>query len=93
MSYMGRGDLSSLGGGIGGGLEPNDNNNGNRNNGYTYIYCGFFRIHYFIPLDNTYVIFQMIAAIIIFVIAGITFLATYKPSVIDPIEDTKKNNY
>lgn len=90
MSYMGRGDLSSLSGGIGGGLGPNDNNNGNKNNGRIYYRGGFFRIHYFIPLDNTYVIFQMIAAIIIFVIAGITFLATYKPSVIDPIEDTKK---
>ena len=51
---------------------------------------GFFRRYYYIPLENTYVIFQMIAAIIIFTIAGITFLATYKPSVIDPIEDTKR---
>ena len=33
---------------------------------------------------GSYVIFQMIAAIIIFTIAGITFLATYKPSVFDP---------
>ena len=32
----------------------------------------------------------MIAAIIIFTIAGITFLVTYKPSVVDPIEDTKR---
>lgn len=89
MAYMGRGGFSSLGGGLG----PNDNdnnNNDNRNNERMYYRGGFFRLHYYIPLDNTYVIFQMIAAIIIFTIAGIAFLVTYKPSVIDPIEDTKR---
>lgn len=93
MAYMGRGGFSSFGGGgLGGGLGPNDNdnNNDNRHNGRMYYRGGFFRMYYYIPLDNTYVIFQMIAAIIIFTIAGITFLATYKPSVIDPIEDTKR---
>lgn len=84
MAYMGRGGFSSFGGGgLGGGLGPNDNdnNNDNRHNG---------RIYYYIPLDNTYVIFQMIAAIIIFTIAGITFIATYKPSVVDPLENSKR---
>ena len=93
MAYMGRGGFSSFGGGLSGGLEPNDNdnsNNDNRHNGRMYYRSGFFRMYYYIPLDNTYVIFQMIAAIIMFTIAGITFLATYKPSVIDPIEDTKR---
>ena len=82
MAYMGRGGFSSFGGGgLGGGLGPNDNdnNNDNRHNGRMYYRGGFFRMYYYIPLDNTYVIFQMIAAIIIFTIAGITFLATYKP--------------
>ena len=50
MLYMGRGNFSSVGGGLGGGLESNDNN---RNNGRIYCRGGFFRIHYFIPLDNT----------------------------------------
>jgi len=91
MAYMGRGGFSSFGsgGGLGGGLGSN-NNNDNRNNGRMYYRGRFFRRYYYIPLDNTYVIFQMIAAIVIFTIAGIAFLTTYKPSVIDPIEDTKK---
>ncbi len=95
MAYMGRGGFSSFGGGgLGGGLGSNDNDNNNdNNNSYNrrmYYRGGFFRMYYYIPLDNNYVIFQMIAAIIIFTIAGITFLATYKPSVVDPIEDTKR---
>ena len=93
MAFMGRGGFSSFGGGgLGGGLEPNDNENNNDNihNGRMYYRGGIFRMYYYIPLDNTYVIFQMIIAIIIFTIAGVTFLATYKPSVLDPIEDTKE---
>jgi len=89
MAYMGRGGFSSFGSGLGGGLEPNDNINDNRKNVRMFYRGGLFRMHYYIPLDNTYVIFQMIAAIIIFTIVGITFLITYKPSVFDPLEDTK----
>lgn len=63
---------------------------GFRNNKRCYYGGGLFRIYTYIPLDNTYVIFQMIVTIIIFVTAGITFLSTYKPSIIDPIENTKK---
>ena len=76
MAYMGRGGFSSFGGGgLGGGLgsNDNDNNNDNRHNRRMYYRGGFFRMYYYISLDNTYVIFQMIAAIIIFTIAGITF--------------------
>ncbi len=87
MAYMGRGGFSTLGGGRG---SNDNNNNDNRNNERMNYDSGFFRMYYYIPLDNTYVIFQMIAAIIIFIIAGITFLATYKPSVIDPIENIKR---
>lgn len=94
MAYMGRGGFSSFGvGGLGGGLGPdgnNNNNDDNRRNGRMYYRGGYFGMYYYIPLDNTYVIFQMIAAIIIFTIVGITFLTTYKPSVTDPLEDTKK---
>lgn len=88
MAYMGRGGFSSFGGGLGGGhgLDNNDN----RHNGRMYYRGRLIRMYYYIPLDNTYVIFQMIAAIIIFIIAGITFLTTYKPSVIDPLEETKR---
>ncbi len=92
MAYMGRGGFSSFGSGLGGGVRQNDNydNNDNRHNNRMYYRGGLFRMYYYIPLDNTYVIFQMIATIIIFTIVGITFLITYKPSVIDPLEDTKR---
>lgn len=88
MAYMGRGGFSSFGGGLGGGHGLD--NNYNRHNGRMYYRGRLIRMYYYIPLDNTYVIFQMIAAIIIFIIAGITFLTTYKPSVIDPLEETKR---
>lgn len=84
MAYMGRGGFSSFGGGR---RSANSENN-NGHNGRMY-YRGF-RRYYYIPFDNTYVIFQMIAALIIFVTAGITFLIAFKPSVIDPLEDTKR---
>ena len=92
MAYMGRGGFSSFGGGLGGGLRPDGNNNSNynRHNGRMYYRGGLVRMYYYLPLDNIYVILEMIAAIIIFTIVGITFLATYKPSVVDPLEDTKK---
>ena len=88
MAYMGRGGFSSFGSGLGGGHRLD--NNDNRHNGRMYYRGRLIRMYYYIPLDNTYVIFQMIAAIIIFIIAGITFLTTYKPSVIDPLEETKR---
>lgn len=90
MAYMGRGGFSSFrDSNIDDDIEQNDNNSSERNE-RMYYRGGVFRMHYYIPLDNTYVIFQMIATIIIFTIAGITFLITYKPSVIDPIESTKR---
>lgn len=95
MAYMGRGGFPSFGsGGLGRGLEPVDNedniNNDNRYDGRIYCTRGFFRIHYYVPLGNTYVIFQMLATIILFTIICITFLVAYKPSIIDPLENTKK---
>ena len=77
MAYMGRRGSFSFAGG----LESNNNdnrNNHNRHNGY--LVGGLY-------YDNIY---QIIAIIIIFTIMGITYLATYKPSVIDPIKDIKR---
>lgn len=93
MAYMGRGGFSSFGGGnIGGELGTKDNaenSNGLRERMY---YRGrFFRRYYYIPLDNTYVIFQMIATFIILIVVGITFLVTYKSAIIDPIENMKNS--
>lgn len=90
MAYMGRGGFSSFGGGLGGDMGTPDNNNDRHHNGRMYYRGGFFRMYYYIPLDNTYVIFQTIASIIIFAIAGVAFLTTYKSPVIDTIADTKK---
>ena len=66
-----------------------DNNNlsGHGYHGTPYF---FRRFCYYIPLDNTYVIMQMIVTFIILIVGGITFLATYKSTIIDPIEDIKK---
>lgn len=84
MAFMGRGGFSSIGGY---GVEP-DNNIGK--NGRRYYRGGLIRIYYYIPLDNTYVILQMIATFIILIISGISFLIIYKPSIVDPIENVKK---
>ena len=78
MAYMGRGGFSSsFGANVG------------SNNGRSYYRGGLIRLHYYIPLDNTYVIFQMIVTFIIIIVAGIVFLTTYKSSINDPIEDIK----
>ena len=84
MAYMGRGGISPVGNN-----NVGANGNINVNGGRRYYRGGIFRIYYYIPLDNTYVLFQMIATILIFIVAGITFLVTYKPSVVDPLEGTK----
>lgn len=92
MAYMGRGGFSSFGmRGIGGGLGKPDNND-NDNNAYNerrYYRGGLFRMHFYIPLDNTYVIFQMIMTFIIFTVAVIAFFVSYKSVIPDPIEKMK----
>lgn len=87
MAYMNRGDFSSFNRNLERGIKPNDNEH--RYNERMDYGNDFIRINYYVPLDNTYVIFQMIVAIIIFATAGITILVTYKPSVVDPIEKIK----
>lgn len=86
MAFMGRGSMPSIG---------NNNIDGTSNNKFNrHGYCGrpyfYRRFCHYIPLDNTYVIMQMIVTFIILIVGGITFLATYKSKIIDPIEDTKK---
>ena len=93
MAYMGRGGLSSFRLGNSSDISGGDDNSNNQNdlNERRMYYSGFFfRRYYYVPLDNTYVIFQMIVTFIILIVAGITFFATYKPNIIDPIEDIKK---
>lgn len=48
-----------------------------------------FRRIYYVPLDNTYVIMQIILTFIILIVGVLTYLFTYKSSIIDPLESTK----
>lgn len=78
MAFLGRGKGPSLG-----------NNNSNRTGSFHRIPF-FYRRYYYIPLDNTYVLMQMIVTFIILIVGVITFLVTYKSDIVDPIESTKK---
>lgn len=86
MAFMGRESMPSVGNNNIGGAG-NNNFNGHSYHRRPYFYR---RFYYYIPLDNTYVIMQMIVTFIILIVGGITFLATYKSTIIDPIEDIKK---
>lgn len=79
MGFMGRGNRPSVG-----------NNIGNLGNRIGLFRRPYLRIIRYVPLDNTYVIMQMIATFIILVVGTITFLTVYKSDIIDPIENTKK---
>ena len=77
MAFMGRGDMPSIG----------DDNTSNCHHGGPFLYS---RFYYYIPLDNTYVIMELIATFIILIVGAITFLMAYKSTIIDPIENIKK---
>ena len=83
MAFMGRGDIPSID------IDIDDDNVSNSDYGRRYR-AGWFHVYYYIPLDNTYVQMEMIAAIIIFIIVGISYLVSYKSSIVDPIEGVKK---
>ena len=72
-----------------GGIQDNNFNDGERY-GYHRWYGYDRRFYYYVPLDNTYVIMQMIVTFIILIVGLVTFFATYKSTIIDPIESTKK---
>lgn len=84
MAYLGRGNIPSIG---------NDVNNGGNSDGNS-NYLGHMHRHIryycYVPLDNTYVIFQMIVTFFILIVGVITYLATYKSTILDPLEGTKK---
>lgn len=88
MAFENRGSGPSFGGNDGDNKE--DKNIGN---GGPKFHRGYwFRPYYctYIPLDNTYVIMQMIVTFTILIIGAIAYLTTYKSDIIDPIENTKK---
>ena len=85
MAFTGRRNFPSIeNGDIG---DNNSNENGYRFYRRPYFYRRFF---YYIPLDNTYVIMQMIVTFIILIVGVIAFITTYKSTIIDPIENIKK---
>ena len=87
MAFMGRGGASF--GGAGGGINTTSNVGGRPTRAYRR--GSFIRLYYFIPLDNTYVIFQMLATFLILIVGLVTILATYKSPVIDQIASFKKS--
>ena len=67
MAYVGRGGFSSFGGGsIENGSEYNEKNGNINKQNIRRFFGDYTSFYYYVPLDNTYVIFQMIASIIIF---------------------------
>lgn len=87
MAFMGRGGFPSIENDNIGDVQDNKNGQGY---GYYRRYGYHGRLYYYIPLDNTYVIMQMILTFIILIVGVITFFAIYKSTIIDPIESTKK---
>lgn len=80
MAFMGRGETPNI--------ENNDKDNVPDNAIRRYRY--YIGLRYYVPLDNTYVIMQMIVTFIILIVGVIMFLVAYKSTIIDPIENMKK---
>lgn len=83
MAFMRRGDIPSINNNIDGG------ENNNFDSGCRHHYGWYYRRMYYIPLDNTYVIMQMIVTFIILIVGVIAYLFIHKSSIIDPIESIK----
>lgn len=77
MSYMNRGDAPSIN-------TDNSNNDGDSRS----MGVGDFATYY-VPLDNTYVKIQTIVTFFIIIVCAITYIFTYKSTIVDPIEDVK----
>lgn len=75
MAYFGRGKGIGIGFGTGGRIRFGPR---------------LFRRCYYVPLDNTYVLMQMIASFIILIVCVIAFLLKYESNIIDPIKDIKE---
>ena len=74
MAFMGRGNMPSI----------NNNSDGDENDNFDSRYRNhyglYYRRRYYIPLDNTYVIMQMIITFIILIVGVIAYLYAYKSS-------------
>ena len=85
MAFMGRGNFPSVENSDTG--DNDFNENGHRFHSGPYFYR---RFYYYVPLDNTYVIMQIIVTFIILIVGVLAFIITYKSTIIDPIENIKK---
>lgn len=74
---------------VGRGKIPSINNDNNSENSSNFGYRRWFYKH--VPLDNTYVIMQMILTFIILIVGVMVYLFTKKSSIIDPIENIKSS--
>lgn len=87
MAFMGRGRMPFP--------RNNEDEEANGNTGRTsmahYHYGPRFRVYYYVPLDNTYVIMQMIVTFIIIIVGVIAYLTNYKSTIVDSIENIKVN--
>lgn len=81
MAFMNRGDIPSM--------DKDSIQDRNDYDDYSH-YRYRQRYGYYIPLDNTYVVMEMIVTFLILIVGSITFFATYKSTIIDPIEGVKK---
>ena len=93
MAFMGRGDGPSIKWG-----NNSDDNNTNHNNkkreeerlfrlGELYDSN---RYYYYIKEDSTYAVISVILTLIMLITASVAYIATYKSTIIDPIEGVKK---
>lgn len=85
MAFIGRGGFQN----IGNNTNNAQNNSGNTSPNRYYRGYGYFRSYTYVPLDNTYVIMQMILTFIILITGVITLIFTYKSTIVDPIADMK----
>lgn len=89
MAFMGRGGVPNIEhnntGYDGNTGENTENNTGIHTHHHMMGYWYYRRFFYYIPLDNTYVIMQMIVTFIILIVGIITFVVTYESTIIDPI--------
>lgn len=85
MAFMGRGEMPSLDNNNSGGTQENREKMSLPRHGYGMRY----RMYYYVPLDNTYVIMQMIVTFIIVTVGIIAYLTNYKSTIVDPIENIK----
>ena len=90
MPYMGRGGFSSFGSeSLGRKLNEQGKIIDSNDDTERRQYRGGIGINYYVPLNNSFFVYQLILIIIAIIVATITYVVVYKSTIIDPIEDLK----